>query len=115
MEDGTLLGNEIAPRPHNSGHWTPEACIAGQFEQQARAVAGLPLGSTTRHADAVMRNLIGPEGMARWPSILGAPGVVGQLYGKGAPRPGRKMGHANLLLPLGTLAETDEAGLLRRI
>lgn len=115
MEDGTLLGNEIAPRPHNSGHWTPEACIAGQFEQQARAVAGLPLGATTRHADAVMRNLIGPEGMARWPAILGAPGVVGQLYGKGAPRPGRKMGHANLLLPPGTLAEADETVLLGRI
>ncbi|MFC0409300.1 5-(carboxyamino)imidazole ribonucleotide synthase [Roseomonas elaeocarpi] len=115
LPDGTLLGNEIAPRPHNSGHWTPEACRAGQFEQHARAVAGLPLGDTERRADAVMRNLVGPEGMARWPALVGAADVVVQLYGKAEARPGRKMGHANLLLPVGTLAGLPDAEIFAQI
>ncbi|MFT8242505.1 5-(carboxyamino)imidazole ribonucleotide synthase [Roseomonas sp. BN140053] len=115
LPDGQLLGNEIAPRPHNSGHWTLDACAVSQFEQHARAVAGLPLGRPDRHADAVMRNLIGPEGMAAWPLLVGAPGVAGQLYGKADAKPGRKMGHANLLLPPGTLAGTPEAGLLAQL
>jgi 5-(carboxyamino)imidazole ribonucleotide synthase len=113
LPDGTLLGNEIAPRPHNSGHWTIDACQASQFEQHARAVAGLPLASTERHADAVMRNLIGPEGMARWPALAGTPSVSLHLYGKAEARSGRKMGHVTRLLPLGTLAGTAEAELIK--
>jgi 5-(carboxyamino)imidazole ribonucleotide synthase len=109
-----LLGNEIAPRPHNSGHWTIDACLASQFEQHIRAVAGLPLADPSRHHDAVMRNLIGPEGMARWPGLVAAPGVAPHLYGKGEAWPGRKVGHATRLLPLGALAEVPEADLLGR-
>jgi 5-(carboxyamino)imidazole ribonucleotide synthase len=115
LRDGSLLGNEIAPRPHNSGHWTMDACACGQFEQHIRAVAGLPLGSPARHADAVMRNLIGPEGLAAWPRLLAAPGVVPHWYGKAEARPGRKLGHANLLLTPGSLATSDEAALLARV
>lgn len=113
LPDGRLLGNEIAPRPHNSGHWTMDACAASQFEQHIRAVAGLPLASPERHHDAVMRNLIGPEGMAAWPRLVATPGVVPHLYGKGAARPGRKMGHANRLIPLGRLAAMAEDEALR--
>ncbi|MCR0980754.1 5-(carboxyamino)imidazole ribonucleotide synthase [Roseomonas populi] len=113
LPDGTLLGNEIAPRPHNSGHWTMDACGASQFDQHARAVAGLPLASTARHADAVMRNLIGPEGMARWPGIAGEPDVFLHLYGKAEARPGRKMGHATRVFPLGALGATPESDLLK--
>ncbi|MEO3470731.1 5-(carboxyamino)imidazole ribonucleotide synthase [Roseomonas sp. CAU 1739] len=104
LADGTLLGNEIAPRPHNSGHWTMDACAASQFEQHVRAVAGLPLAAPERHHDAVMRNLIGPEGLDAWPRLLRMPQVVPHLYGKAEARPGRKMGHANRLLPFGSLA-----------
>ncbi|WP_338663267.1 5-(carboxyamino)imidazole ribonucleotide synthase [Pararoseomonas sp. SCSIO 73927] len=113
LPDGTLLGNEIAPRPHNSGHWTIDACGASQFDQHARAVAGLPLASTERHGDAVMRNLVGPEGMARWPGLAGAPGVFTHLYGKAEARPGRKMGHATRVLPLGGLRTAGEDDLLK--
>jgi 5-(carboxyamino)imidazole ribonucleotide synthase len=115
LPDGTLLGNEIAPRPHNSGHWTMDACIASQFEQHARAVAGLPLGGTGRHADAVMRNLVGPEGMARWEALAAAPDVALHLYGKAEARPGRKMGHATRLLPLGALARATDEDLLNHL
>ncbi|MBR0684266.1 5-(carboxyamino)imidazole ribonucleotide synthase [Roseomonas eburnea] len=104
LADGRLLGNEIAPRPHNSGHWTMDACAASQFEQHIRAVAGLPLASPERHHDAVMRNLIGPEGMAAWPRLVATPRVVPHLYGKAEARAGRKMGHATRLLPAGSLA-----------
>lgn len=104
LPDGTLLGNEIAPRPHNSGHWTMDACLCGQFEQHVRAVVGLPLGQAARHADSVMRNLVGPEGLAAWPEMAATPGIVAHWYGKGEARPGRKLGHANLLIPLGDLA-----------
>lgn len=110
--DGQLLGNEIAPRPHNSGHWTIEACLVSQFEQQVRAAAGVPLGDPTRHHDAVMRNLIGPEGLARWPELVARPDVAPHLYGKPAARPGRKLGHATRLLPLGTLAALTDADAL---
>ncbi len=112
LPDGRLLGNEIAPRPHNSGHWTIDACLSGQFEQHVRAVAGLPLGDPARHHDAVMKNLVGPEGMARWPGLLGMPGVAPHLYGKAEARPGRKIGHATRLLPLGALAGLDDATAL---
>lgn len=112
LADGRVLGNEIAPRPHNSGHWTMDACAASQFEQHIRAVAGLPLATSTRHHDAIMRNLVGPEGMARWDSLVAMEGVVPHLYGKAEARPGRKLGHANRLLPRGSLAGlTDEQAL----
>ena len=104
LPDGSLLGNEIAPRPHNSGHWTMDACLCGQFEQHIRAVAGLPLGSPKRHADAVMRNLVGPEGLAAWPAMVANGDVVAHWYGKSEARPGRKLGHANRLLPLNSLS-----------
>ena len=91
--DGRVLANEIAPRPHNSGHWTIDACPASQFELHIRAVAGLPLPSGTRHSDAVMKNLVGPAETALWPQILATPGLIPHLYGKAEARPGRKMGH----------------------
>jgi len=100
---GTLLVNEIAPRPHNSGHWTLDACAASQFEMHIRAVAGLPLPPATRHSDAVMKNLIGPEDMATWPAILATPGLIPHHYGKAEARPGRKMAHFNRLFPRGSL------------
>jgi 5-(carboxyamino)imidazole ribonucleotide synthase len=102
--DGKVLVNEIAPRPHNSGHWTIDACPASQFEMHIRAVAGLPLPAAIRHSDAVMKNLIGPEEVAQWPDILATPGLVPHLYGKAEARPGRKMGHYTRLFPLGGLA-----------
>jgi 5-(carboxyamino)imidazole ribonucleotide synthase len=108
LPDGRLLGNEIAPRPHNSGHWTMDACLAGQFEQHARAVSGLPLADPARHHDAVLRNLVGPEGLARWPALLAMPGVAAHLYGKGEARPGRKLGHATRLHGYGALQELQE-------
>lgn len=101
--DGGLLVNEIAPRPHNSGHWTMDACPCGQFEMHIRAVAGLPLPPAMRHSDAVMKNLIGPEDMALWPQILATPGLIPHHYGKTEARPGRKMGHFNRLFPKGSL------------
>ncbi|MBX9700929.1 MAG: 5-(carboxyamino)imidazole ribonucleotide synthase [Acetobacteraceae bacterium] len=112
LPDGRLLGNEIAPRPHNSGHWTIDACRAGQFEQHVRAVAGLPLADPARHHDAVMANLVGPEGLARWDGLLQAPGVAPHLYGKAEARPGRKLGHATRLLPLGSLAGLADSDAL---
>ena len=99
---GRLLVNEIAPRPHNSGHWTIEGAAASQFEQQLRAVCGLPLGSTHRPEPAAMANLMGDlwaEGEPDWPSALAVPGASLHLYGKGEPRPGRKMGHVTALAP----------------
>jgi 5-(carboxyamino)imidazole ribonucleotide synthase len=100
---GRLLANEIAPRPHNSGHWTIDACPASQFELHIRAVAGLPLLPATRHADAVMRNLVGPDGLALWHAVVAAPGLIPHLYGKADARPGRKMGHVTRLFPRGSL------------
>jgi 5-(carboxyamino)imidazole ribonucleotide synthase len=100
---GKVLVNEIAPRPHNSGHWTIDACPASQFELHIRAITGLPLPPATRHSDAVMKNLIGPEGMALWPSALAEPGIIPHLYGKAAALPGRKMGHVTRLFPRGSL------------
>jgi 5-(carboxyamino)imidazole ribonucleotide synthase len=89
-----LLVNEIAPRVHNSGHWTSDACTVSQFEQHIRAVCGWPLGDTDRHCDVVMENLIGDD-IARVPAILAEPGARLHLYGKTETRPGRKMGHVN--------------------
>ncbi|WGH77760.1 5-(carboxyamino)imidazole ribonucleotide synthase [Jannaschia ovalis] len=89
-----LLVNEIAPRVHNSGHWTQAGCAVDQFEQHIRAVAGLPLGDGKRHVDVVMENLIGDD-MDRLPELLAAPDTQIHLYGKAETRPGRKMGHVN--------------------
>jgi 5-(carboxyamino)imidazole ribonucleotide synthase len=100
--DGRVLVNEIAPRPHNSGHLTIEACETSQFEQQVRALCGLPLGSTRQHAPAAMANLLGDcwaNGEPDWPAALAVPGVSLLLYGKSDPRPGRKMGHLTALAP----------------
>ncbi len=101
--DGQVLANEIAPRPHNSGHWTIDACPASQFELHIRAVAGLPLPEGARHSDAVMKNLVGPAETALWPRILATPGLIPHLYGKAEARPGRKMGHVTRLFPRGAL------------
>jgi 5-(carboxyamino)imidazole ribonucleotide synthase len=95
-KDGALLVNEIAPRVHNTGHWTIEACACSQFEQHIRAVAGWPLGDPVRHADAVMENIIGAEADA-W-QALAKSGAL-HLYGKKEARPGRKMGHVTRLKP----------------
>jgi 5-(carboxyamino)imidazole ribonucleotide synthase len=96
-KDGKLLVNELAPRPHNSGHWTIDACATSQFEQLVRAICGLPLGSTERHASAVMKNLIGDE-VETWRDAIADPAARLHLYGKRMTRPGRKMGHVTRLL-----------------
>jgi 5-(carboxyamino)imidazole ribonucleotide synthase len=93
-----LIVNEFAPRVHNSGHWTIEACGVSQFENHIRAVAGWPLGSTARHADAEMENLIGGEALA-WAELAAEPGACLHLYGKRDARAGRKMGHITRLKP----------------
>ena len=100
MERGAdrLLVNEIAPRVHNSGHWTTDGCLCSQFEQHIRAIAGWPLGDTARHSDAVMTNLIGDDA-SRWQEIVGESGARLHLYGKAESRPGRKMGHVNRISP----------------
>jgi len=98
MKDGTLLVNEIAPRVHNSGHWTIDACLVSQFENHIRAVAGWPLGSTERHSDAVMENLIGEEA-ADWKGLASRKDGALHLYGKAEIRAGRKMGHVTYLTP----------------
>lgn len=104
--DGRLLINELAPRPHNSGHLTFDACRTSQFEQQVRAICGLPLGSTELLQPAAMANLLGDlweNGDPNWAFALSFPEVKLHLYGKATPRPGRKMGH------LTALAQTREA------
>jgi 5-(carboxyamino)imidazole ribonucleotide synthase len=101
--NGRVLVNELAPRPHNSGHWTIDACPVSQFEMHIRAVAGLNLPNPTRHSDAVMKNLVGPDAIALWPQILATPGLIPHHYGKTAARPGRKMGHVTRLFPKGGL------------
>jgi len=106
-DDGALLVNEIAPRPHNSGHYTIDACVTSQFEQQARVLADLPLGETRQHTPAVMVNLLGdlwfdgpsskvPREPA-WREVLKEPQAKLHLYGKAEPRRGRKMGHVTCL------------------
>jgi 5-(carboxyamino)imidazole ribonucleotide synthase len=96
-DGGNLIVNEIAPRVHNSGHWTIEACATSQFEQHLRAVAGWPLGDPSRHADAVMENIIGAE-VEPWLAMKEKPEGL-HLYGKGEPRPGRKMAHITRIFP----------------
>jgi 5-(carboxyamino)imidazole ribonucleotide synthase len=104
---GALLVNEIAPRPHNSGHYTIDACVTSQFEQQARVLAGLPLGDPHQHTPAVMVNLLGDIWFAGassiaprepdWPAVLVHPRAKLHLYGKSEARRGRKMGHVTCL------------------
>jgi 5-(carboxyamino)imidazole ribonucleotide synthase len=94
--DGDLLVNELAPRPHNSGHLTVDAAVTSQFEQQVRAVCGLPLGSPEVPRPAAMANLLGDlwvDGEPNWAAACRFPDVKLHLYGKSDPRPGRKMGH----------------------
>ncbi|MEC8025820.1 MAG: 5-(carboxyamino)imidazole ribonucleotide synthase, partial [Myxococcota bacterium] len=91
-----LLVNELAPRVHNSGHWTADACVTGQFEQHVRAISGWALGETTRHSDAIMTNLLGEE-VDAWDSLATTSRTKIHLYGKRDRRPGRKMGHITRL------------------
>ncbi|MBX7146683.1 MAG: 5-(carboxyamino)imidazole ribonucleotide synthase [Alphaproteobacteria bacterium] len=94
-----LLVNELAPRPHNSGHWTLDASYTSQFEQLVRAICGLPLGSPKRHSNAVMINLLGDD-IKKWQSFLQDPTIKLHIYGKTEPKPGRKMGHITKVFPL---------------
>lgn len=107
LVDGSLVANEIAPRPHNSGHYTLDACVSSQFEQQARVLAGWPLAGTQQHQPAVMLNILGDawfrgeEGAGPaepdWFKVVSHPRARLHLYGKRVPRPGRKMGHVTVL------------------
>jgi 5-(carboxyamino)imidazole ribonucleotide synthase len=115
LDDGTLVVNEMAPRPHNSGHYTMDACVTSQFAQQVRAMARLPLGDVRQHSPAVMLNILGDvwfeAGSATprepaWDKVLALPGAFLHLYGKHEARPGRKMGHVTFVAP--TLAEAQE-------
>jgi 5-(carboxyamino)imidazole ribonucleotide synthase len=111
--DGEIVINELAPRPHNSGHWTIEGCVTSQFEQHVRAVCGLPLGATDLLRPAAMVNLLGDlwsGGEPNWPAALVEPNVHLHLYGKKQPRPGRKMGH---LTAVGDTAEIAAANAQR--
>lgn len=100
-----LLVNEIAPRVHNSGHWTLDGSVTSQFEQHIRAICGFPLGATHAHGPVEMINLIGDD-ILRWRDFLSAPGACLHIYGKSEARPGRKMGHVTLLKGC---ADIDEA------
>jgi 5-(carboxyamino)imidazole ribonucleotide synthase len=97
--DGRLLVNELAPRPHNSGHWTIDACAVSQFEQLVRAICGLPVGDPAPFAGAVMDNLLGAAA-AGWLDLLTEPGARVHLYGKREIRPGRKLGHVTRVTEL---------------
>jgi 5-(carboxyamino)imidazole ribonucleotide synthase len=100
-----LYVNEIAPRVHNSGHWTQDACHTDQFEQHIRAICGWPLGGGARHSDAVMKNLIG-EDYFQWPHFAALNDHSVHLYGKVIVRPGRKMGHVNRTIPRKSMPKT---------
>jgi 5-(carboxyamino)imidazole ribonucleotide synthase len=96
LANGEIVINELAPRPHNSGHYSFDASVTSQFEQQVRAVCGLPLGSTESLRPAAMANLLGDawaNGEPNWAAALALPDVKLHLYGKAEPKPGRKMGH----------------------
>ncbi|MBS0329894.1 MAG: 5-(carboxyamino)imidazole ribonucleotide synthase [Proteobacteria bacterium] len=100
VADGRLMVNEIAPRPHNSGHYTLDACVTDQFEQQVRALCGLPLGDTRLLSPVAMVNILGnrwQNGGPHWNTLLAHPNIKLHLYGKQTARPGRKMGHFNVL------------------
>jgi 5-(carboxyamino)imidazole ribonucleotide synthase len=115
LQDGSLVVNEMAPRPHNSGHYTIDACVTSQFAQQARAMARLPLGDVRQHSPAVMLNILGDVWFdgervrePAWDKVLALPGANLHLYGKDEPRRGRKMGHVTFVVP--TL-EQAQAGM----
>ena len=114
LGDNSLLVNEIAPRPHNSGHYTIDACVTSQFEQQVRAMVGLPLGSTHQHQCALMLNLLGDVweaagGEPPWSEVLAHPRARLHLYGKTEARRGRKMGHVTIVAD--SLAEANQVAL----
>lgn len=115
---GKLLVNEIAPRPHNSGHYTIDACATSQFEQQVRALCGLPLGDTRLLSPVAMVNLLGDlwaQGAPRWERVLGSPRAKLHLYGKQEARPGRKMGHYICLAGTAAKARTEALALRRSL
>jgi len=114
LTDGSLIVNEMAPRPHNSGHYTMDACVTSQFAQQVRAMARLPLGEVRQHSPAVMLNILGDIWFAAgsdtprepaWAELLALPGACLHLYGKEEARRGRKMGHVTFIAP--TLADAQ--------
>jgi 5-(carboxyamino)imidazole ribonucleotide synthase len=112
LAGGRLVANEIAPRPHNSGHYTIDACITSQFEQQARVLCGMPLGDTGLHSPAVMVNVLGDlwaAGAPRWEHVLREPRAKLHLYGKREARVGRKMGHYTVL------SDSADAALTRAL
>jgi len=118
LDDGSLVANEMAPRPHNSGHYSLDACDVSQFELQARCLAGLPLVAPRQHSAAVMLNLLGDlwfgagsdaASVPPWDRVLALPGVHLHLYGKAEARRGRKMGHLTV-----TAAEPAEARRVAR-
>ena len=100
LGEGRLLVNEIAPRVHNTGHWTQDGCVCDQFEQHIRAIAGWPLGPTVAHARVEMTNLLGDD-IEQWKTLSAEPDLRLHLYGKAEARPGRKMAHVNRVKPLG--------------
>jgi 5-(carboxyamino)imidazole ribonucleotide synthase len=117
LEGGALVANEIAPRPHNSGHYSEDACDLSQFALQVRTLAGAPLVAPRLHSPCVMLNLLGDlwqrDGRVvepDWPQLLALPGAHLHLYGKREPRPGRKMGHLTL-----TAASVEAAEALGRV
>jgi 5-(carboxyamino)imidazole ribonucleotide synthase len=97
MGEGELLVNEVAPRVHNTGHWTQDGCVCDQFEQHVRAVVGWPLGPSNAHARIEMTNLLGDE-VEQWRTRAAEPNARLHLYGKHDARPGRKMAHINRIL-----------------
>jgi 5-(carboxyamino)imidazole ribonucleotide synthase len=110
--DGKILINETAPRPHNSGHYSFDACVTSQFEQQLRAVCGLPLGKTDLLSPVLMHNILGDlwaKHTPDWPALLALPGLKLHLYGKSDPRPGRKMGHYCILAETLEMARAIDA------
>jgi 5-(carboxyamino)imidazole ribonucleotide synthase len=119
VSGGRLLVNEIAPRPHNSGHYTLDACVTDQFEQQVRALCGLPLGDTRLLSPVVMVNLLGDlwrDGHAPpWDSVLRHPNAKLHLYGKREARPGRKMGHYNVLAADVEMAHAEAIEIRQRL
>jgi 5-(carboxyamino)imidazole ribonucleotide synthase len=112
VSKGRLLANEMAPRVHNSGHWTIEGAVTSQFENHLRAIAGLPLGSTAARGHSAMLNLIGT--MPARPALLAAPGLHLHDYGKAA-RPGRKLGHITIVESTAKATDNRAARLLRLI
>jgi 5-(carboxyamino)imidazole ribonucleotide synthase len=117
LQDGALVVNEMAPRPHNSGHYTIDACVTSQFAQQVRAMARLPLGEVRQHSPAVMLNILGDvwfdgdDAQQRrepaWDKVLALPGANLHLYGKDDARRGRKMGHVTFVAT--TLAQAQQS------